>query len=187
MIEKALKRLGYTTDWLDLEIITEELLCEQLIEINQSDDNNAEHYRHRTFNVFIDRQTYLTDIQLEKILQLMDNGPDKTDLHISRIISLIYSGLLNNAQFEKLSQYNEVLNNPIQKLYLRTKLIRNIKQYGLLDYFDQVAEIKDSAVHEFALSRKDLSSDHLLWLSRYACNKKLRYQAKQLIVKLSSQ
>lgn len=186
MIKKALKRLGYTTDWLDLEIISEEYLCEQLTEINQSDDNSAEHYRHLAFNVFIDKQTHLSDAQLEKILQLTDNGPDRTDLHISRIITLIYSGLLNNAQFDKLSQYKEVLDNPIQKLYLRTKLIRNIKQFGLLDYFDQVTNIKDSAVHEFALSRKDLGCDQLLWLSRYACNKKLRSQAKQLIVILSA-
>jgi len=187
MIEKAIKRLGYTTDWLDLGIINEESLLAQLAKLNQSDEKNTEHYRQKTFNSFIDKQSQLTDVQLDNILQLTDNGPDKADLHVQRIIALIYSGILTNQQFEKLSQYKEVLDNPIQRLYFRTKLIRKIKQTGLNGLFGQVQESKDVSIHEFVLKRKDINERQLRWMQDYACNQKLRDQAQQLFVKLTSQ
>jgi len=174
MIETALKRLGYTQDWLDLKIITEEFLLSQYQQICHSDDNNAEHYRHAAFVQFIDSQSSLTDNQIEKVLQLIDLGPDKYDLHNNRVIALIYSGLLNDHQFHQLSQYKQVLEDPIQKIYHRTKLIRNIKKHGLNEYFEQVTATKDTAVHEHVLSRNDLKPHQIQWFIEYGCNKAVR-------------
>lgn len=181
MINKAINRLGYTSDWFDLGIITDELVLSQYKQINHSKDSNAEHYRHKSFTQFLDTQTQLSDATIEGILQLIDNGPDRCDLHVQRVTALIYSGLLTDSQFQQLSQYKQILEDPIHKIYTITKLIRTIKKHGLDNYFDQVVAIKDSVLHEFVLTRKDLNRSHVLWFSQYGCNKKVRSCAKKIL------
>ncbi len=178
--DKALKRLGYTEEWLSDGIISEEYLLAQYAEIEISADMNAEHYRCGGFSEFLNSKKELTDDEVAAVFKLKDNGPDKCNLHENRIIELIHSKILNDKQLESISKYPEVLERPIQNRYLREKLIRKINRTSVADCFDEIKVSGDSHIHEYILQRDDLKLQHVTWLTENGSNKKLRNQASQL-------
>ena len=54
-IDSALKRLGYTNEWIEFGILTEEEILAQYDEINTSEDQNAEHYRAGSFQYYLSK------------------------------------------------------------------------------------------------------------------------------------
>ncbi len=179
-IELALKRLGYTREWLELCVLSKSALLDQYSEILTSEDQNAEHYRCGTFAQFVKHKNHVTDLELNQILALKDNGPDECDLKVDRMLALIRADILTDIQVERLASEKEALEAPIQKLYLRTMLFKKISKLGLEACFEEVQSTKDSSVHEFVLGRSDLKPDHVRWLSEYGSNKKIRNVAGQL-------
>ena len=180
-IKVALDRLGYTQEWLEYGVISEDYLISQYDEISSSEDKNAEHYRYRGFADYLKRQSSLSNQEVENIFKLKDNGPDNCDLHDNRIIELIYSEILSDEQYEKLAAHSEVLERPIQKVYLRFRLIKKIKKHGIDNAFDQVAKTEDTYVHRFVLELPDVKREHVRWLSENGGNKKVRNIAKAMM------
>lgn len=180
-IEEAYRRLGYTPEWVSFGIVTEEFLLHQLEEINSSEDQNAEHYRCGGFRDYLNSKSALSDTEVEAIFILKDNGPDNSDLHKNRIIELIHSELLTDRQLELIAKYPEVLSAPIQKRYLRSKLIRKINSLGVIACFQDIRDTKDSAIHEYILGRDELTFEQVTWLSSSGLNKRTRNIAKQLL------
>lgn len=180
-IETAYRRLGYTPQWISLGIITKDYLLGQLEEINNSEDQNAEHYRCGGFRNYLDSKSKLSDFEIEAIFTLKDNGPDNCDLHHNRVIELIHSEILTDEQIEFIAKYPEVLFAPIQKRYLRSKLIRKIKAEGITVCFEEVKDTKDSAIHECVLEHGELTFEQVAWLSSSGLNKRTRNIAKQLL------
>ncbi len=178
--EKALKRLGYTEEWLAFGIISEEYLMSQYDEIKTSEDQNAEHYRCGGFGDYLRAKESLTDLEVNNIFLLKDNGPDNCDLHEDRIIQLIYRNVLSDEQLESIAQYPEVMERPIQKRYLHEKLVRKINRTSIDECFGEIKTIEDSAIHEYILNNKTLLPKHALWLAQNGSNKKIRNVAKQL-------
>lgn len=180
-IKVAISRLGYTEEWIDFGIISKDSLMAQYNEILVSEDQNAEHYRNGAFGVYLSSKDCLSDKEISCIFELRDNGPDKIDLHANRIISLIHSGLLGSAQLDSLSNYKEVLEEPISKIYERTKLLERIKNTGLESNFSAVKQTIDTTVHEFVLNLDDLKRHHVEWLAELGGNKRCRNIAKQFL------
>ena len=178
--ERALNRLGYTEEWLSSGIISEEFLMFQYEEINSSEDQNAEHYRCGGFRYFLNSKEMLTEHEIEAIFSLKDNGPDNCDLHENRIIELIYSGILTDEQLEFIVKFPEVRKMPIQKRYLREKLIRRVNRTSVEDCFEEIKNSEDSATQEYILEREDLLPKHAVWLAENGKNKRIRNVAKQL-------
>ncbi|MDK2596824.1 hypothetical protein [Pseudoalteromonas obscura] len=178
---KALHRLGYTQAWLSLGVITEENLVSQYEEIESSEDKNAEHYRNSGFCDFLSAKNSLTDNEVAGIFELTDHGPDKCDLSENRIIQLIDSNILTDAQLDWITKYPEVSERPIQKRYLRERLTRKIEKSSISDCFEEIKACEDSHIQKYIIGRSDLKSEHINWLSEYGSNKKLRNIAKQLL------
>jgi hypothetical protein len=177
--EKALKRLGYTEEWLEYGIITEKLLFVQYAEILISDDDNAEHYRCKGFQQFLHKKECLTDTEVERIFQLQDNGPDHCDLYENRILTLLYSDLLSDEQLANIAERPGVQERPIQKIYLRAILLRKIKHQGLVEeVFEDIKSTNDSAIHDFILNRADLTRQHAEWLQEHGLTKRVRNISK---------
>lgn len=185
-IEDAMKKLGYTTEWLSLGIIQETYLLAQFKEFKQTgfypeDDPHSEYYRHCAFTHYLESKAKLTDDEISAIFILKDDGPDMNDLHFDRIINLIESDILTTNQLERLAEYPEVLKSPIQKRYLRKKLICKINQTSLDSCFEQVKQSEDHAVFEYVLTRHDLTYEHVQWLTKCGRNKRTRNAAKQML------
>ncbi len=179
-IDKALERLGYTQSWLSSGIISEKYLLSQYEEVLSSEDKNAEHYRCGGFRDFLNSRSEVTNDEIAVIFSLKDDGPDNCDLHENRIIELVHSSILSDDQLEWIICYPEVSERPIQKRYLRSKLIRKIGRSSASDCFEDIKVCEDSHIHEYLLQCDDLKLEHVEWLSKFGSNKKLRNIACQL-------
>ncbi len=183
-LEKAIKKLGYTNKWLDFGIITEDYLLKQYDKINNSADNNPEHYRSAAFTDYLESKNRLTDQEIDNIFQLKEEGSEAFSLHTCRIIELIYSNLLSDSQLQSISGYNDVQNDPINQCYLRTILKRKINQQGLTnDVFEEIKNTKDFTIHEYVLELPDLTLEHILWFTEHGANKRVKNIAGQLAKK----
>ena len=179
-INKALQKLGYTSSWIEFGIISNEYLLSQYDEIQNSEDQNTEHYRCGGFSNYLNSKEYLTNIEIDNIFKLTDNGPDLCNLHIDRIHQLLYSDILNNEQLFSLIKYTEVSEPPIQKLYNRKCLLRKIELNGVDSSFDEIMKSNDPDIHRFILSLPDIKLHQIKWLSINSNNKKVRNIATQL-------
>ncbi len=146
-----------------------------------SKDQNAEHYRHGAFSDFLQSKNEVSDDEVTAIFNLEDNGPDKCDLHENRVLELIRSGILDDEQFESISRYPEVLERPIQKRYLRERLLRKIYRHSVTECFEEIKKCKDAQVQRFVLTRNDIELEHVNWLATNGINKKVRNISLQLL------
>jgi len=179
-IQESLNRLGFTEEWVDFGIVTEEYLLELYREILESEDKNAEHYRGWAFAEYLKSKSSLTNSEINNILRLKDAGPDKCDLKLDRIFSLLHSNLLSDTQLNELGDLAEVNERPLQKLYKRKKLIRSIKDKGIDANFSQITDFNDPDVNDFVISSKDIKLEHINWFKDYASNKRIRNIAMQM-------
>jgi Asp-tRNA(Asn)/Glu-tRNA(Gln) amidotransferase B subunit len=145
----ALKRLGFTQEWIDFGIVSSAYIHELSEEITVSDDKNAEHYRNLAFSRYLNTKKNLTDIEIINIFNLKDNGPDNCDLLVNRIFELLHSDLLTNKQLNDLVNYPEVLQNPLQKLFLRKKMMRKIEASGVNACFSEIMEANDPEINDY--------------------------------------
>lgn len=176
MREKAIKRLGFTEEWLKYGILTEDRLLQLYDEIESSDDKNAEHYRAWAFHEFILSKKSLSDSEIDIYFALKDDGQDLCDLHENRVFEILYSNLLTDKQLEGLSEnYPEINEKPFQRPYRRILTIRRIDKHGLNeDTFNQVKLSADTEIHLYALAHKDINVEQVDWLIKNGNNKKVR-------------
>jgi hypothetical protein len=91
-----LARLGYSQDWLNNGILTENILTEQYKQLRLGEDDNTEHYRYR--KAFFDNNT------LRHILQLLQNEAD-INMASSATILLLKNKALTNPQFDTVADF----------------------------------------------------------------------------------
>ena len=157
-------------------------LFAQYAEYLSSDDKNQEHYRARAFEAFLFAYRAITNDQVEQVLRLRDDGPDRCDLRVGRIGDMIWSGILSDTQIADLARLPEVHEAPLQRNYVRQCLVRRLRVEGLTpETFREIADTRDSELQRVVLSRDDLCRDHVLWLAENGANKAVRNIAKQLL------
>lgn len=171
----ALAALGYSQEWLDAGVVDDELIAAQWEAILTSDDPHPEHYRHRAFVDWLERQSHLSDAQLTGVMALRDWGPDGTDLHPSRVIELLRGDLLTDAQLEQLGAYPEVHAPPIAKRYRRAVLRRRLDAEGpSADVCAAMREAGDPVLDEALLAHPDRTRAHLEWLASNGTTRRIR-------------
>lgn len=180
-IEQALEYLGYTIEWLELGVVSEQFLLSQYEDIKNSEDQNAEHYRANAFNGYLKHQQRLTIKEIDSIFSLRDNGADKCNLHKDRIIKLLDASILDDEQFAYISKYITELADPIAKRYAREKLIRKIDRDGIPASLQYIMNTDDSAIHEYLINNVNLEYDLIIWLQEHGLNKRVRNIAKQMV------
>lgn len=181
-----LQKFGFTAEWLEFGIISEADLEAFQEEYTISEDKNEEHYRDRAFSRYIEDKSSISKDEIKNIFNLRDDGPDLCDLHINRICCLLHSDILSDTQLESLSEYTEVMESPLQKLYYLKTLYRKIERRGVNSCFEEIKSLNDPDINDYALQRSDLKYGHANWFSEYGGNKRIRNIAKQLSKKLSN-
>lgn len=73
-----MKKLGFTQDWADLNIVTFESLTKLVSEYEQSDDRNIEHYRWRAFKEFLKENKALPPETIFRLYGLGETDADWT-------------------------------------------------------------------------------------------------------------
>ena len=99
MNDKLLK-LGYTTLWMELGILTEQKLNEQVAIYETGDDKNTEHYRYGAFRDYLTSHRTLTDTELDNYLKLANLETDKPMAN-SAIADIFREIELTDLQFNK--------------------------------------------------------------------------------------
>src|SRR5689334_12768521 len=75
-LTKAMKILGYSSQWLDSGLINKQFLMDQLDEYQSSEDKNTEHYRYTAFQDILKTNTTLSDNTLEMYIELASIDED---------------------------------------------------------------------------------------------------------------
>ncbi|NDV93913.1 hypothetical protein D0T84_03135 [Dysgonomonas sp. 521] len=73
-VTEQLEALGYSQAWLDFGFLSLDKLEQQYYEVNNSDDDNPEHYRYAVLVSLLDKE--LSDEDLCKLLKLIESDPD---------------------------------------------------------------------------------------------------------------
>lgn len=181
-LSQIMKIMGYTDEWLQIGIVDPEFLQLQYKEYERSEDKNQEHYRTAAFRGYLSRSSSISDVDIERIFRLQDDGPDVCDLRLNRIIDLIASDVLTEAQLLSLFRYSEVHEAPVKKRYIRIVLLKQLYREGLTDEIFRAAQNSDdSSVHLALLEHQDLVRPHLEWFVEHGANKSLRNRAKVML------
>ena len=103
-IHNMLIRLGYSQDWLNSGILTENILTEQYKQLCLGEDDNNEHYRYRTFADYFKSQAFFDNNTLRHILQLLQNDADII-MACSATILLLKNKALTGPQFDTIADF----------------------------------------------------------------------------------
>ncbi len=174
-----LKIIGYSSDWIELGILSEKDVVEQISIFKESDDKNQEHYRHQTFLKFLQTKTVLNDSEIDGIFKLEDFGEDGCNLKTQRIIALLHSELLSREQLLSLSNYEEMKEEPVKKNYKRKLFFSELMDTGFSEkMFQEIQETKDTFIQEISFECDTLGKEQITWLYENGLSKKIRKMAK---------
>ncbi len=180
--DDIMRLLGYTREWLELGVVTEESLHAQHAEFVSSNDKNKEHYRHGAFMEWLRDRTALSDTQIGAVVALHDEGTDGVDLRRNRFVELLICRKLSDEQFNDLAKFPQVREAPCEKLFRRHSILRQINTSGITDpLFEEVCESQDSELQRTLLSRSDLGRTHVAWFAEYGRSKAIRNIAAQML------
>jgi hypothetical protein len=117
-LSQKLSLLGYTPEWLETGVLSIAQLDEQILFYNTGEDPNLEHYRYKTLHSYIKSRTQFTDKDLNRVLGLAQQEPDKAMAGSIAIFLLKREGL-TEAQFNSvcrmLTQFGEWTEKEITK------------------------------------------------------------------------
>ena len=152
-----LLKLGYTNLWLELGLLTKEQLNEQLIEFEESNDDNTEHYRYQILRNYLKTKQILTNIELDNYLKVANSEIDRT-MASSALCDILQKTQLTDLQFDivcsKVTEFGfETLT---KKVIPRQVLLRRLKSENLTEgLFAESLNSNDSIVQQFLLNLAD--------------------------------
>jgi hypothetical protein len=178
-LSKHLLKLGYTAQWLDYGLLTDEHLLAQVKVYDTDDDKNTEHYRYNTFRNYLATKDMLTDLELDHYIELALSDHDKA-MAGAALIDLFTRTHLSDRQFHKLITQLKSLGDWTSNTIARQILLRRLKQEKLNDeLFRECFEKGDNFIQEYLI---DLSNrEQLEVLSLQGRTKKIRNMASQML------
>jgi hypothetical protein len=99
-----LTKLGYSKDWLNNGILTENILTEQYRKLCLGEDDKTEHYRFRTLCDYFKSKAFFDNNILRHILQLLQNDVD-ISMASSATILLLKNKALTDPQFDTVADF----------------------------------------------------------------------------------
>ena len=182
-MDKLLK-LGYTNLWLELGLLTEQKLDEQLIEFEQNNDDNREHYRYQTFRNYLTTRQILTDTEFDNYLKVADSEKDKS-MASSALSDILQKTQLTDFQFDKVcSKVTELgFETLTKKIIPRQVLLRRLKSENLTgELFIESLTSDDSIVQKYLLSVAD--TNQLKQIAKNGATKAIRNIATERLNKV---
>jgi hypothetical protein len=176
-----LSKLGYSDEWLDKGLLTENDLHQQLERFHAREDENLEHYRYATLIQFIDSRESISDKDLNNYLHIIGNERDIL-IAGSATAKLLEKDYLNTEQFEKVSKRLTGFGEWTEKVIFRQVLLRKLKTSTMTqELFEEILTKGDSVVHAVLLQAVDNDKDKLQRLAEKGANNKIKNQASQLL------
>ena len=181
---RHLSRLGYTSLWLELGLLSESEFEKQLAEFKMSEDKNTEHYRYATFRKYLSTREIFTEQELDNYLKVAFSEQDEL-MAGSAIVDILRNIDLMDSQFELVCRAIEDfgVGSATQHFIVRQKLLRKLKSGNLTDeLFDECLQCGDSVVQEYLMNFPN--KDHLQKLVDFGITKTIKNMAKQKLKKI---
>lgn len=125
-----LQDLGYTNKWLKYGFIDHETLNAQFDEFKRGEDENAEHYRYRTFRNWLSRKENFTDLEVENFLELAFEDADPL-MASSAVKELFTSHRISDHQFDVIKEKLPAFGDWTTKLIGRETLLKRLRKEEL--------------------------------------------------------
>ena len=184
--QAALKRLGYTEEWIDGGILDRQEVIAQFGEIERSEaDPHAEHYRHGALQRFLRARKTLTVEELASLLRIARNEltkalsgsvyhdlakhPGLTDSQFQAVVRDF-----DDADFQKIAA-RETLRRRARREEQDSDLIEEVLQMALGSH---PAGLRDSELERWLVDTADLTEAQLNRLETDASRKTIRKLAE---------
>lgn len=177
-----LLKLGYTSMWLELGLLSECEYDKQLATFKTSSDKNTEHYRYATFRKFLTSRKRLTEQELDNYLKVVHFEQDEP-MAGSAIVDILREIELTDSQFEKVCSAIEDFGvGSATQLILRQKLLRQLKSGNLSDpLFAECLQSGDGVVQDYLINLS--SKNKLQQLVDHGITKAIKNKAKEKLIK----
>ncbi len=193
-LKQKLSILDYSAQWIEYNILSIEVLEEQLEVFQNGEDKNTEHYRYATFRKYLSEKTTFINWELENYVTLCKN--DKNAMMAgSAMIDVLFKIDLSDEQFDYFCSKLRELGDWSEKTIIRHQLMRSIKTKDVTDELVQECLVTDELVQE-CLKSEDLivieqlaekaSASQLSTISLLGTTKRIRNTA-ELKLKSKSQ
>ncbi len=171
--------LGYTSQWLEYGLLTEILLREQLRTFAKAHDKNTDHYRYATFRNYLATKDSLTDLELNRYMELALFDHDNV-MAGAALVDLFTKLNLSDDQFNKLTTQLKGLGDWTKNTVTRQTLLRKLKQKELTDtLFRECIAQGDAVVQEYLIPLSN--GDQLATLSVQGRTKKIKTMASRFL------
>jgi hypothetical protein len=123
-LEARLLLLNYSMDWINSGVLTESILDDQIQELSKGDDINTEHYRYKTFILYLSTHNPLTHTQLNQLLDILQKDTD-VSMAVSVSILLLKLQYLTDSEFDLVSKTLITFGDWTKKYINNHKNLRN--------------------------------------------------------------
>lgn len=181
-LESMLADVGFTPEWLETGVITEDSLRLFHQQFVSSSVKHSEGIRNAAFQAFLETRPELTEDRIDQLLGLRDSCSDGVNLGPNRAIQLIGSCLLTDAQhFALPGRHPWILDPPVGKVFNRISIIRRLRCEATSEVFPEVQRSADPMVHVALLLRSDVKREQLEWMVEHGATRAVRNQARQML------
>lgn len=118
--QSNLHTLGYTQQWLEYGILTDDQLQAQLTAFNAGEDHHTEHYRYQVLSSYIANRHSISDEDISHLLELIKNDADTT-MASSAVILILKQAYLTNGQFNMVAKALSIYGEWTQKEVARQR------------------------------------------------------------------
>jgi hypothetical protein len=181
---RALSTLDYNPRWLESGLLDQALLEKQLIEYDQGNDRNTEHYRYAAFRRLLDAPPDFVDDEL------IDRYIELANLDADRGMAQAALGLLANSVRLTEQQLVRLEEDPafdvpiLQKIIKRSQLLRELDSASISnDLFDRCISQGDAQLEQKLLAKSGLSQQQVETLMLRGSNRAVRNVARNLLLK----
>lgn len=178
-LEEKLKKLGYSPEWIEFGILTQDVLDKQIDDHLETGHQSTEHYRYGAFRFWLSQQNDFDQRQIESYLHLAKCDPDQM-MAGSAIIDLLRDSRLSDDDFCYVVNAINEDGEWITKEIAKARLIRLVRDITISDIvFDKLIDEGDSYIHQKLLEHPDVSRNRMKILSERGASKAIRNVAKQ--------
>lgn len=120
-----LTKLGYTEKWIRFSFLDKKTLEKQLINFENGDDPNTEHFRYQSFINWLATKEELTDLEIQNFIELALEDEDQV-MTGSAVVQLLRHPKITDNQFKFIAEKLSIFGLWTMKVIERERLKRKL-------------------------------------------------------------